>query len=196
MPVHRLTLFAAPLFVLALAVAARGDEPSPLAKALVDKFEKEAAEIRKKAAEQINQRRQGLLAALQDLQDTLTKEGKKTEADAVRDQIERIKGEMVAAKPDPGNMEAYRDKVGKSFFFEVTGSADGTIYGTDVYTSDSALAKAAVHAGVLKVGKKGIVKVTMVPVAPNYTGSSRNGVDSSDWPDPWFGAYKIEAAKE
>jgi hypothetical protein len=196
MPVHRLSLFAAPLFVVALAVAVRGDEPSPLAKALVDKFEKEAADIRKKAAEQISQRRQVLLAALQDLHDTLVKDGKKDEARDVREQIEKIKAEMVAAKPDPGNMEAYRDKVGKSFFFEVTGSADGTIYGTDAYTSDSALGKAAVHAGVLKVGKKGIVKVTMVPVTPNYTGTSRNGVDSSDWPDPWFGAYKIEAVKE
>ena len=73
------------------------------------------------------------------------------------------------------------DKVGQSFYFEVTGSANGTVYGTDVYTSDSVLAKAAVHAGAVKVGKKTVVKVTMVPPLASFTGTTRNGVESWDW---------------
>jgi len=103
---------------------------------------------------------------------------------------------LVEVRPDPGNLENYRNQVGMSFYFKVTGAATGPVYGTDVYTSDSLLATAAVHAGVLKVGEKGVVKVTMVTVEPFYKSTTRNGVTSSGWNGPWYGAYRIEATKD
>jgi hypothetical protein len=48
--------------------------------------------------------------------------------------------------PDPGNLEGLRDLVGKSFRFQVKGAVDGSVWGAGVYTTDSALATAAVHA--------------------------------------------------
>jgi hypothetical protein len=39
----------------------------------------------------------------------------------------------------------------------------------------------AVHAGVLKDGEAGIVKVTFAPGQSSYAGSDKNGVKSSSW---------------
>jgi|GEM_PF-5645094 len=55
-----------------------------------------------------------------------------------------IRSEILA---DPGSLGAYAQQVGKTFYFEVVGSTFGSIWGDGIYTSDSALAKAAVHAG-------------------------------------------------
>src|SRR5262249_15208636 len=57
----------------------------------------------------------------------------------------------------------------------------GSVWGTDIYTDDSPLAAVAVHAGVLQVGQKGVVKVTILPGQQSYTGSTRNGVTTGNW---------------
>ncbi len=88
------------------------------------------------------------------------------------------------ALPDPGNLYNYPDRSGKPLKFRVTGRTDGFIWGTDVYTADSPLATAAVHAGALKSGQTGVVKVRLVPGQPGYGGSTKNGVTSQD-----FGAF-------
>ena len=54
---------------------------------------------------------------------------------------------------DPGNLASYRDKVGQTFLFTVTGTTNGTVYGDGIYTDDSELASAAVHAGILSPGE-------------------------------------------
>src|SRR5205823_4787332 len=59
------------------------------------------------------------------------------------------------ARPDPGDLRGWEGAVGSEPLFRVTGRTDGSIYGTDVYTSDSKLATAAVHAGVLRAGETG-----------------------------------------
>jgi hypothetical protein len=56
--------------------------------------------------------------------------------------------------------------------------------GTDVFTGDSALAAAAVHAGLLKPEQVAIVKVTVVVPPAQFKGTARNGVTSHD-----FGRY-------
>lgn len=88
------------------------------------------------------------------------------------------------ALPDPGNLYNYPDRSSKPLKFRVTGRTDGYIWGTDIYTADSPLATAAVHAGALKSGQTGVVKVRLVPGQPAYGGSTRNGVTSQD-----FGAF-------
>lgn len=94
-------------------------------------------------------------------------------------------------KPDPGNLMEYRERVGQTFVFLVTGSNNGSVYGTDVYTDDSSLATAVVHAGVLKVGETGLVKVTIVSGAQKHPSSSRNGITSHNW-ESWYTSYRVE----
>lgn len=96
----------------------------------------------------------------------------------------------LAAQPDPGNMTSLQAQVGKIFVFRVTGAAQGSIWGTGTYTSDSTLAVAAVHAGVLKVGQSGTVKVRVVPGLNAYIGSTQNGITTRPY-GPWDGAYEI-----
>jgi len=56
------------------------------------------------------------------------------------------------------------------------GQAGYSIWGSEVYTYDSHLATAAIHAGVLKAGQRGIVKVTMVKSPDAHRGKSdQNG---------------------
>jgi len=64
------------------------------------------------------------------------------------------------------------------------GAVIGTIWGTDIYTTDSQLAMAAVHAGAIKAGETGIVRVKIVRAPPIFTASRRNGVLSQP-----FGRY-------
>ena len=94
------------------------------------------------------------------------------------------------AQPDPGNLTNFQNDVGKTYYFRVTGAVNGTVWGTGVYTSDSPLATAVVHAGVLKVGQTGVVKVTIVPAQDAYQGSTQNGVTTSEY-GPWPGAYRV-----
>src|SRR5262249_28279607 len=60
-------------------------------------------------------------------------------------------------QPAPANVRHLEKKVGEHFYFEVTGDPNGFLWGTDVYTSDSSPATAAVHAGILRAGEKGVV---------------------------------------
>ncbi len=96
-----------------------------------------------------------------------------------------------APTPDPGQLQNYRTQVGQRFVFEVTGSAEGPVWGTDIYTDDSRLATAAVHAGLLQVGQRGRLRVTILPGQASYPGSTRNGVTSAEW-QQWAGSYRIE----
>jgi hypothetical protein len=91
---------------------------------------------------------------------------------------------------DPGQLDAYQNRVGQTFAFRVTGEARGSVWGTDVYTLDSRLATAAVHAGLVKVGQTAVVRVKIVNSPPAFGGSTRNGVTSSAY-GAYPGAYEF-----
>jgi hypothetical protein len=96
------------------------------------------------------------------------------------------------ALPDPGALTGFRGQIGQSFYFEVTGNVNaGQVWGTGLYTDDSALAAAVVHAGLLKDGQTGVVKVTILQGAPSYAGTARYGVASGDW-GGWDGSYRVD----
>jgi hypothetical protein len=97
---------------------------------------------------------------------------------------------VVHAEPDPGSLTAFNGKIGETFHFRVTGATNASIWGTDVYTTDSQLATVAVHAGVLKAGQTGVVKVTILASPQAFTGSSRNDVTSNPY-GPYTAAYKV-----
>jgi hypothetical protein len=71
-----------------------------------------------------------------------------------------------------------------------TQMAEGNVWGTDVYTDDSAICRAAVHAGALR-GAGGSVTLRSVPGRQSYSGSTRNGVQSQDY-GAWEGAYAFD----
>ena len=104
--------------------------------------------------------------------------------------------EEIAAAADPGNLKAFESQQGKTLAFTVTGTAaGGSVWGTDIYTTDSKLSMAAVHAGVLKVGETGIVHLKIIPSPPAYAGSSRNGVTTSAY-GRYSAAYQILKGKD
>ena len=90
----------------------------------------------------------------------------------------------------PLNLTGYRSRVGQSFELLVTGSTSGAVWGTDVYTDDSSVARAAVHAGVLAVGETKAVTVTILPGQASYAASTRNGVTTLPWPS-WGGSFSF-----
>lgn len=103
------------------------------------------------------------------------------------------KEEVVNALPDPGTLTGYQQPqhIGKTYVFRVTGGAQGgTIWGTGTYTLDSSLAMAAVHAGVVKPGQTGNVRVTILPAMAGFIGSSQNGITSHPY-GQYPGAYQI-----
>jgi hypothetical protein len=92
----------------------------------------------------------------------------------------------------PLTMLELGSSVGTSYYFRVRGDAEGPVWGTDVYTGDSSLAAAAIHAGLVKPGESAVVKVTAVAPLAQYQGSVRNGVTSHDF-GRYGSAYRLSA---
>jgi hypothetical protein len=67
--------------------------------------------------------------------------------------------------------------------------ADGPVWGTDVYTDDSTICRAAVHAGAV-AATGGPVRLQTAPARQSYAGSTRNGVWTQDY-GPWEGAFSF-----
>ncbi|MCE5257147.1 MAG: hypothetical protein LLF89_09935 [Spirochaetaceae bacterium] len=84
-------------------------------------------------------------------------------------------------KPTPGTV----------VHVQVTASTAGTIWGTGIYTIDSALPAATIHAGLLANGQTGIIKVTIQPGQSSYTGSTQRGVVSQNY-SSYPTSYSIE----
>ena len=96
------------------------------------------------------------------------------------------KANTVTCENKIGDVAVEKKDLGAVFTVTCPGgcTAQG-IWGTDVYTTDSAICTAAAHAGVIKLADGGAVKVTVVKSLPSYKGSERNGVSSSDWGSAW-----------
>lgn len=89
-----------------------------------------------------------------------------------------------------GNLNDYRGQNGKEVVIKTTGRADGNVWGDGVYTDDSDIGAAAVHAGLLKPGQEGIVRVVILPGQETYASATRNGVSSSDY-GSWSGSFRF-----
>jgi LCCL domain len=96
-------------------------------------------------------------------------------------QLRKLLDQGFLASDAPPTMVDLCDPVGATYYFRVLGAAEGQLWGTDIYTGDSALAVAAVHAGAVKAGESGIIKVTVMPPPQLYTGCVRHGVTSNDF---------------
>lgn len=185
---------AGPVFT-ARVMAARAPLP-PDAQEVITQFEREQAGLRQELEAKIAARRQELQRQLKEMQDRYTRDAKLDEAVAIRDHLRSLQGRTVTAATatttaDPGQLSAFRGQTNTVLFIEVVGSTDGYIWGTDVYTDDSQLSTAAVHAGVVQPGQKGLVRVTIVAPPQSFSGSTRHGVTSHDY-GVWGGAYRVE----
>jgi hypothetical protein len=109
-----------------------------------------------------------------------------------REEIKALLEQGFLASDAPSRIQDLCDKPGTTYYFRVTGSVDGMLWGTDVYTGDSSLPAAAVHAGAVKAGETAVVRVTVMPPLAQYTGSVRHGVTSHDYGR--FGtAYRVDS---
>lgn len=91
----------------------------------------------------------------------------------------------------PDNMLALQSEVGSVHTFRVQGSTSGSVWGTKTYTSDSRLSVAAVHAGAVKNGETGVVRVKVVTAPESFEGTEKNGVTSFSYGRYGGGAYQI-----
>jgi hypothetical protein len=89
---------------------------------------------------------------------------------------------------DPGNMAAYRADVGMVYAIEITGSTDGFVWGNNLYTDDSDVSTAAVHAGVVAAGETAVVLVEMTGPQTAFDAADSNGVASSSF-GSWGGSF-------
>jgi ElaB/YqjD/DUF883 family membrane-anchored ribosome-binding protein len=160
-------------------VRARAEEAIEQLRARADRVAEAARERGERAVREHVQR---LLEMLKPLQTAYVKEGKLDEALAIRDRVRRLRLRLANVRPDPGTLADVDAAEGSQMLFEVTGSTDGAVWGTDVYTNDSSLSTAAVHAGALRAGEHGIVRVTFVEALNvAFEGSERNGVWTEDF---------------
>ncbi len=74
---------------------------------------------------------------------------------------------------------SHRGSAGATFTQDCpAGGTLGPVWGTDVYSDDSSICSAAVHAGRIIVGSGGPVLVFVQPARATYVGSARHGVTS------------------
>src|SRR5882672_3214871 len=71
---------------------------------------------------------------------------------------------------------------GKTYKFKCPSSGkESAVWGTDIYTLDSSICNAAVHAGKLTMASGGSVTIELRPGESSYKGSTRNGIKTNDY---------------
>ena len=107
-------------------------------------------------------------------------------------QIDRLMRQGLLATEAPGSLVNLCKDIGQSYYFRVRGEDEGSVWGTDIYTGDSALPAAAVHAGIVAVGESAVVKIAAVEPLSQYQGTTRNGITSHSF-GPYATAYRIDS---
>jgi hypothetical protein len=88
-----------------------------------------------------------------------------------------------------------RGRNGERFTHHCTpGGTFHLVWGTDIYSDDSAVCVAAVHMGLITYAQGGTVAFEIRPGQPSYTGSARNGVQTGNW-GSWPGSFVLVGAQ-
>lgn len=98
-----------------------------------------------------------------------------------RRQLKKLLEQNFVASDAPTNMHGLCESVGATYYFRVTGTTEGQLWGTDIYSGDSTIGAAAVHAGLLAAGETGFLRVTVVHPPESFPASTRNGVTSTEY---------------
>lgn len=96
-------------------------------------------------------------------------------------QLRRLLEQNLVASDAPTSMHGLCETVGATYYFRVTGVTEGQLWGTDIYSGDSTIGAAAVHAGLLKPGKTDVLRVTVVTPPEKFPGTVKNGVTSTEY---------------
>lgn len=83
-----------------------------------------------------------------------------------------------------------RGRTGQNFDFvcPAGGTISNRLWGTDLYTDDSSICTAAVHAGLITAASGGTVTIEIIPGQSSYAGRTRNGVTSKNF-GSWTGSF-------
>jgi hypothetical protein len=85
---------------------------------------------------------------------------------------------------------AHRGEVGRRYTYQCPGGGSArSVWGTGVYSDDSSICTAAVHAGAIGFGG-GRVVIEIRPGQSSYSASERNGVSSGEW-GAWDGSFAV-----
>jgi len=100
-----------------------------------------------------------------------------------------------APATDPWSLNAveHRAQEGEEFTYDCPPADESrldTVWGTDVYTDDSSVCTAAVHAGAITIEDGGEVTIEIRPGEDEYEGSEQNGIESSPY-GPWGGSFVV-----
>jgi hypothetical protein len=180
--------FAALLLAGGLAHGQASNELPGDAQAILKEYRKQADAVQARADAELEILRQRYVEKLKPLQDSYCHAAKLDEAVAIREAIRALMG----VKPDPGLVHAEPGDIGKSWLFEVRGSTVGSVWGNGTYTTDSSLAAAVVHAGILAPGQTGVVRVRIVEGLSQYPATTAHDVTSAAW-GPWPTAFTVES---
>jgi hypothetical protein len=87
--------------------------------------------------------------------------------------------------------ETHRGADGRQYAFTCPpGGQTYTVWGSDVYTDDSSICNAAVHAGLFTRDRGGRVTIEIRPGRASYDGSTRNGATTLDYGE-WGGSFVV-----
>jgi hypothetical protein len=85
-----------------------------------------------------------------------------------------------------------RFETGKTYKFKCPASGkESAVWGTDIYTLDSSICNAAVHAGKLTLEGGGSVTIELRPGESSYKGSTRNGIKTNDY-GPYGSSFVVK----
>lgn len=70
------------------------------------------------------------------------------------------------------------------------GAVAGRVWGDGVYTDDSSVCRAALHAGRIEAGAGGRVRIELAPGRSSYAGATRNGVETQSY-GAWGGSFRF-----
>jgi hypothetical protein len=104
--------------------------------------------------------------------------------------------DLQTASAAPINLSTYQQQFGKELVFTITGFVTGngqqaSLWGTDVYSLDSNLAAAVVHAGFAKPGETVTARVRIVQSPQQFVASFRNGISSTTYGNYPAGAFEF-----
>mgnify|MGYP001231451140 CR=1 FL=1 len=106
---------------------------------------------------------------------------------------------VIACGPDPiaitcdQSVKDLKDTIKDATTFAVTCPAscgNRSVWGTDMYTTDSSICTAARHAGIVD-DAGGKVEVELAPGQDSYSGTERNGVKTGNW-NSYPGSFKVK----
>ena len=87
-------------------------------------------------------------------------------------------------------MTSYGSQTYRNYTFQVTGSTSGSVWGSLIYTHDSRIGRAAIHAGRVSVGQTAVLTIMMLPGQSSYASTTQNGITTSSY-GSWSASYSF-----